>query len=183
MSGVRCINKRMNKHEKKFMRLHRILKRTAAGILSGCMIFLAGCGRSVPYDYQTMRGADSVCGEAVNPMVVSQTNSVRERPFAYTLCLPADVGDASKLEGNLEHAGLFDLKKKNTIYGSGLTERIYPASTTKLMTALVALKYGSPDQRITISENAAYPGDDAQRLGLDLRSRSRKMSEEATISS
>ena len=167
MSGVRCINKRMNKHEKKFTRLHRILKRTAAGILSGCMIFLAGCGRSVPYDYQTMRSADSVCGEAVNPMVVSQTNSVRERPFAYTLCLPADVGDASKLEGNLEHAGLFDLKKKNTIYGSGLTERIYPASTTKLMTALVALKYGSPDQRITISENAAYPGDDAQRLGLD----------------
>ena len=58
------------------------------------------------------------------------------------------------------------LTKKNTIYGSGLTTKVFPASTTKLMTALVALKHGNPAQTITISENAAYPGADAQRLVL-----------------
>ena len=35
------------------------------------------------------------------------------------------------------------------------------------MTALVALKHGNPGQTITISENAAYPGADAQRLVLE----------------
>lgn len=146
----------------------RYLTRAAAAALAVCSMFLfAGCGRTVTHDYESMRSAGSVSADAVNPMVTSQSLAVREKPFAYMLCLPADAGEGKELSGNLEYAGLFDLKRKKVIYGSGLTQRVYPASTTKLMTALVALKYGDPGQKITISENAAYPGDDAQRLVLD----------------
>jgi D-alanyl-D-alanine carboxypeptidase (penicillin-binding protein 5/6) len=114
-----------------------------------------------------MRSAGSVAQEVINPMVTSQALSIRQKSFASSLCLPADTGNAKGLKGNLELAGLFDLKTKKTLYGSGLTQRVYPASTTKLMTALVALKHGDPSQRIKISEKADNPGDDAQRLVLD----------------
>jgi hypothetical protein len=77
-----------------------------------------------------------------------------------------------ELSGN----GLF-VEMKSALAGDASTGTIYAgsleatpvaiASTTKLMTALVALKYGSPSQQITISENAAYPGADAQRLVLE----------------
>ena len=146
----------------------RLSSRAAAAALAICCgIIFAGCGRTVTHDYESMRSTGSIGSEVVNPMVTSQSLAIREKPFAYMLCLPADAGEGKDLKGNLEFAGLFDLKRKKVIYGSGLTQRVYPASTTKLMTALVALKYGDPGQRITISENAAYPGDDAQRLVLD----------------
>ena len=121
-----------------------------------------GCGRVINSDYESM--LDS---EQFNPMVTSQESVFRERSFAYDLCLPEDTKAPGNAELAIGSAGLFDVGKRNTIYGSGLTTRVYPASTTKLMTALVALKYGDPGQKITISENAAYPGADAQRLVLE----------------
>ena len=123
---------------------------------------LTGCGRVITDDYESMLGS-----EQINPMVTSQESVLREKSFAYDLCLPEDTKAPSGSDLSVRTAGLFDLGSRNTIYGSDLTTRVYPASTTKLMTALVALKYGSPSQKITISENAAYPGADAQRLVLE----------------
>lgn len=146
MSGVKCTNNRFRKY-------------FVTGILTGCIIALTGCGRVLTSDYESMRVNDQI-----NPMVTSQTSSIRETSFASSLCLPEDVGAKGI---SLTNAGLFDLGNKETLYGSGLTQKVYPASTTKLMTALVALKHGSPQQRIRISERAANPGADAQRLVLD----------------
>ena len=128
----------------------------------GCAFTLSGCGRVIHNDYESMRASDSV-----NPMVTSQTSSVREKSFAADLCLPEDTKSESSKKLNIETAGLFDLGSRKTLYGAGLNKRVYPASTTKLMTALVAIKNGDPGQRIRISERAANPGADAQRLVLD----------------
>ena len=125
----------------------------------GCSIAFAGCGRVIDNDYESMRAS-----EQIDPMVTTQTSSIRAKSFASSLCLPEDTSDG-KL--TLPSAGLFDLGNRTTMYGSGLTQRVYPASTTKLMTALVALKNGDPEQRIKISEKAANPGADAQRLVLE----------------
>ena len=141
-------------------RTRRILLIT---LVTACMALCAGCGRTISNDYETVRAVS----EQVNPMVTEQTSSVRQKPFAAGLCIPEDTA-AKKAGGlSLKSAGLFDLKRKNTVYGAGLTQKVYPASTTKLMTALVAIKNGSPQQKIHISERAAYPGADAQRLVLE----------------
>ena len=145
MSGVKCISK----YKKLFIFCAVI----------GCAFALSGCGRVIHNDYESMRASDSV-----NPMVTSQTSSVREKSFASGLCLPEDT-KSDKL--NIETAGLFDLGSRKTLYGNGINKRVFPASTTKLMTALVAIKNGDPNQRIRISERAANPGADAQRLVLD----------------
>lgn len=138
----------------------RILLITA---IAACMALFTGCGRTISNDYETVRASS----EQVNPMVTEQTSSIRQKSFASSLCIPEDTA-ANKAGGlSLKSAGLFDLKRKNTVYGAGLTQKVYPASTTKLMTALVALKNGNPQQKIRISERAAYPGADAQRLVLE----------------
>ena len=138
----------------------KILKLLLLGA-AACGVF-TGCGRVINSDYESMLGSGQF-----NPMVLSQESVLREKSFAYDLCLPEDTKAPGNPELAIGSAGLFDIGNKNTIYGSGLTTRVFPASTTKLMTALVALKYGNPGQKITISENAAYPGADAQRLVLE----------------
>lgn len=77
--------------------------------------------------------------------------------FAQDLCVTS--GDVS-LEGyepetSLHAAGLFDLSKESVLCGYRIFEPFAPASTTKVMTAYVALKYGNLDDVVTVSENAA----------------------------
>lgn len=54
----------------------------------------------------------------------------------------------------IQSAGLFDVSDQNVLYGYHLHERIYPASITKIMTALVALEQGDLEDKVTISDTA-----------------------------
>lgn len=57
-------------------------------------------------------------------------------------------------------AGFFDLTQKETFYAQNIHERVYPASTTKVMTALIALQRGNLDDVVTVSANAANRASD-----------------------
>lgn len=89
-------------------------------------------------------------------------------PFAQDLCVAADnvplEGFAD--EDSLHAAGLFDLSSDQVLYGFRLYDRLYPASTTKIMTAYLALKYGSLDDTVTISEHATDFNWDEVTCGL-----------------
>ena len=65
-----------------------------------------------------------------------------------------------------EHAILFNATENRVIYGYGYDERCYPASLTKLMTAVVALKYGNPDDVITATSNVNITESGAVLCGL-----------------
>ena len=68
----------------------------------------------------------------------------------------------------LHASSLFDLENKNVLYSWQSHERLYPASTTKIMTALLALENGNLEDTVTISKTAAaasFPSD-AQVCGL-----------------
>lgn len=58
-------------------------------------------------------------------------------------------------------AGAFNTNTKTTLYAQHLHERLYPASTTKVMTALVALKYGNLEETYTVSELACDQASDS----------------------
>lgn len=88
--------------------------------------------------------------------------------FARDLCVSS--GDVS-LEGfeddtTLHAAGLFDLNSESVVYGYNLYERLYPASTTKVLTAYIALKYGNMEDEVTVSENASNFNWDESVCGL-----------------
>lgn len=49
---------------------------------------------------------------------------------------------------------LYDLKGSRIIYESNKSERLYPASLTKIMTALIVLEKGNLKDTVTVSENS-----------------------------
>lgn len=90
--------------------------------------------------------------------------------YASDLCVASGDVDLEGFAGvdDVHAAGLFDLSDSTVAYGSHLFDRIYPASTTKILTALVALNNSSLDDVVTVSKNAAAASFDpaAQVCGL-----------------
>ena len=79
----------------------------------------------------------------------------KEELFASSLCVvtPSEIKDISNVSA-LKAYGLFDLNNNHTLYTYHMHDKIYPASTTKILTALVALENGSLDDAVHISKNA-----------------------------
>lgn len=88
--------------------------------------------------------------------------------FAKDLCVSAE-GDVP-LEGvsqdPSQYGGLFDLDGRRILYGQRLYERLYPASITKIMTAIVALKNGNLSDMVTVSQTALILEEGSQLCGF-----------------
>lgn len=76
--------------------------------------------------------------------------------FAENLCVSdsdnVEYEGISLPEG--QKGALFNVEERSVMYAQGLYDRVYPASITKIMTAILACKYGNMDSTVTISENA-----------------------------
>jgi len=77
--------------------------------------------------------------------------------YADGLCVASkDVElDGAPDVSELHAAGLFDVNGQQVDFAGKLHERLYPASTTKILTALVAIKNGNLSDMVTVSENAS----------------------------
>lgn len=159
---MRCTSrKHMNRTDTGIIRRQASAKLLAAVFLLSAVLF-TGCGRAqyaMPYTVDSQVSAF----RAVNTEG-SQETAV---PFAEQLCVVnADVNldlvDMSQAEG----AGLFDINGRQILYAKNVHEQMYPASLTKIMTALVALKYGSGDMRLTATANVRNLEAGASVCGL-----------------
>lgn len=76
--------------------------------------------------------------------------------YASSLCVTSDdiKPGSVNMEAGLHAVGLFDVTNHNVLYANHIYKKLYPASTTKLLTAYVALKYGNLSDTVTISKNA-----------------------------
>lgn len=88
--------------------------------------------------------------------------------FASDLCVAS--GDVT-LNGfdpddKIHSAGLFDIDNNNVLCGYNMFEKLYPASTTKIMTAYLALKYGNLNDTVTVSAHASDFNWDEVTCGL-----------------
>lgn len=72
-----------------------------------------------------------------------------------------DLGLDKVHSGVAEAAGTFNLETGEVTYAQNLYDKMYPASTTKIMTCYVALKYGNLTDVVTVSETAARQPSDA----------------------
>lgn len=75
--------------------------------------------------------------------------------FAKDLCVTST--DAAEIEANTEEAlaaCFFKLDSKEILYAKNVHQRLYPASTTKIMTALVALDEVDVEAQTTVSKEA-----------------------------
>ena len=74
--------------------------------------------------------------------------------FAADLCVPDGSGAYEDGTVTAEAAALFSLSDGTVPYYKNMYERLYPASITKVMTALVAIRNGNLDDLVTVTEDA-----------------------------
>lgn len=88
--------------------------------------------------------------------------------FAQDLCVASEevLPEGYQPDGSLHAAGLFDLEREQVVCGYKIYDQLYPASTTKTMTAYLALKYGNPDDVVTVSDHATDFNWDESVAGL-----------------
>ena len=88
--------------------------------------------------------------------------------FADDLCVEADEVPFEAFHTNDEFHGalLFNLAENKTIFSQHPTKKLYPASTTKIMTAYLALKYGDLSSYITVSAKAVDVPSDSSKAHL-----------------
>ena len=143
--------------------INNFLSRKYIIMISVAFIVSVLCGCSSSYDMPYTVNSDSSSFR-----IVDRKETVASAvPFASDLCvvdgnITTEHVNMSKATG----AALFDVNSKTTIFAKNVHDKLYPASLTKVMTALVALKYGSSDLMLTASSNVTKLEADAQTCGL-----------------
>lgn len=139
-------------------------KRILAAVL--LLILLAGCGEPIaidkPYDvYESPRAY------GLNVTVTSESN---QSFFAKDLCV---AGTEDQLSPNItaslsEAAGLFDIQGNVMKFGKNIHGHVYPASTTKILTAYTALKHGDLSATATVTEQELQLEEGSSTCGLSV---------------
>lgn len=132
------------------------------GIALLLLFTFGGCGNSnysFPYDTEY---------QVSSFQVVNTVNASQAIPFAADLCIvEGDLTDDEKVDmSRAEAALLCDLNGEEVLYAKNAYERLHPASLTKIMTAIVAIKYGSMDQMLTATDSVIITEPGAQLCGL-----------------
>lgn len=133
-------------------------------LLSFLLIFVGGCGKQETGDYdiyQTSYQYGVLKG-------VSEELSERHLMGA-SLCKnpTADFGTDLVTSQVAQGAALFNVTEQQTLYAQNINAQLYPASTTKIFTLYVALKYGNLDQEMSVSPNAVDQASDSSVCHLE----------------
>lgn len=133
---------------------------------------ISGCGTKTyefkqAYDVYGTSLHYQVTEDAANDQDVLAADDIPY--FAKDLCVGEDVtlGTAEiERSQSAEAAGVFHLASGEITYSQNIYKKLFPASTTKILTAYVALKYGNLDDTITVSQQAANQAPDSSICGV-----------------
>ena len=121
---------------------------------------LCGCKKNdfdIPYDINTDITAYRFESDSTRVL----------RPFAENLCVADEDVNISSFDLSSAYSGfVFNRTTGQTIYSKNANMEVNPASTTKVMTALLALKYGKLDDILTASANVKFKDSNASKFGF-----------------
>lgn len=155
---MKCTNNQINKP---------CFRRFCALFLCSAVLLTtaAGCGKTPialeqPYDVYGMTAA---AGAAGTSSAAEKTYFSADLCVADNITIGTDTTDAQVAEG----AAAFNLATNEVLYSKNMYARLYPASTTKILTAYLTLKYCEDlDQKVTVSAHAADQASDSSVCGL-----------------
>jgi len=84
--------------------------------------------------------------------------------FTFVMAVPGYAASAAKPKPLAKAALLIDSDSGQILYQKNVNRKMFPASTTKIMTTLLALENSSLDDQVTVSRRAAEIG--GTRVGL-----------------
>ncbi|MBS6395541.1 MAG: D-alanyl-D-alanine carboxypeptidase [Clostridiales bacterium] len=125
-------------------------KRRISLLTAVCLgaVLLGGCGRGTEL-------ADAFAADLPGLGVQEQSTDMEISWFAEDLCVVD--GNVEAIEADTAEAlaaCFFNLDTQEILYAKNVYDRLYPASTTKIMTALIALEKGDLDAQMTVSKEA-----------------------------
>lgn len=132
-----------------------------------CVIFvtallISGCGSSYSIPFQNVIN-DSSYGIAAS----TSLTAARGSGFASDLCIvDGDTGDIDPSLADSAAGLLLDLNNRSVLFSRNAFTQMYPASMTKVMTAIVALKNSSSDTVITAGDDVTDLEYGAQAAGI-----------------
>ena len=132
---MRCINKKR--------------MTSAVSMILTASFLLSGCGKQEVLE-DAYNVYDTTSAYGMDASVQEQNVSY----FADNLCVTGtdNILTEGVTENLSEAAGLFDTVNHEVKFAKNIYERRYPASTTKILTAYVALKYGDLAANATVTE-------------------------------
>lgn len=129
-----------------------------------CSIFpiliFTGCNKEeLPCRFERNSSSSSIS--------VSDSSSLYQysETFAKNLCIDDEIYKELDLQSAYA-AGLFDINKNCVVYGKNMYEEMTPASITKLLTTLVALKYCNLEDTVVFTKNCEITEAGAQKIGF-----------------
>ena len=134
-----------------------------------CALFLVTIGISgCKKEEVVLENAYDVYDTSAKYGITNNGTSQSAEFFAKDLVVTEDenLGLEETTEQVAEGAGLFLTEKKEAAYKKNIYERFYPASTTKILTAYIAIKEGNLDDVVTVSANAVNQASDSSVCDL-----------------
>ena len=128
-------------------------------ILALISISVSGCSSGElerPYDFSSR----------VWESQQEESEPARAAALAQDLCVVTDFSGDSDTSVTAEAAGVFSMDGSQTFYSKNVYEKLYPASTTKIMTALIAIKYGNLSDEVTVTSDAVITEAGATLSGI-----------------
>lgn len=111
-------------------------------------VSLTGCGSGMDkdslYSFETREQI----------MAAEEAEDGMADAFASQLCVVTDEGAFDQSLVDAEAAAVFSVDDLSVVYSKNAFERLYPASITKVMTAILALKEGDLSDRVTVTDAA-----------------------------
>ena len=102
------------------------------------------------------------------PALEEETAAARfSDAFASDLCVVTDEASYDPDFVTSQAAALFDMDDREVLYSKDVFERMYPASITKIMTALVAIKEGDLKSRVLVTDDAVITEPGATLCGIE----------------
>lgn len=140
-------------------------------ILIGILILAGGLGITSLMFLQRSRQMDlSFAYDVQDELYGTQGARIQMQKassFASSLCVSAqNIGLEGVAIKDTAMGGLFDLDHGETLFAQGIHERAYPASITKIMTGILAVKYGNMEDLVTIPESALNLEEGSTEIGF-----------------
>ena len=114
----------------------------AAGLILSGSLCLSGCSVGLKDAYSLKERVPSIEASFA-------AEDEAAKGFASDLCVISDEGSFDPEDVTSQAGALFDLTDREVLYSKDAFEKMYPASITKVMTSLIAIKYGNLEDQVT----------------------------------
>ncbi len=143
--------------------INKFMKPSVAVLLCTAMVLsVSGCGKTenIPDSYK-------LNSDIFGLLHTDSKEAAGSHLMSSQLCVVNDDMDIAEVDMSLaESAGLFDITNSETLYAKNVHTKLYPASTTKILTAYVTLKHGKLDDVVTVSKENVALERDSSNCGL-----------------